>query len=138
MRAKTKVYLVLGIFGAAALAVSLLLGDALPRTAGGMLTGIGAGLLGFGFSNWRMRRWEEKDPRRMKRAKIEAGDERNIAIRRRAQAVSGEALQWTLMAGAWLSIGLGAPLWVTLLVIGAFLMKCFLELWLMGRYQKEM
>lgn len=138
MRAKTKAYLVLWVLGAAALAVSLLLGDTLPRTAGGMLTGVSAGLFGFGFSNWRMRHWEEKDPRRMKQTKIEAGDERNIAIRRRAQAVSGEALQWALMAGAWLSIGLGAPLWVTLLVIGTFLMKCFLEVWLMRRYQKEM
>ncbi|WP_298024768.1 hypothetical protein [uncultured Dysosmobacter sp.] len=138
MRTKTKFYLVLWILGAVMMGVSLLMEETLPRTAGGMLTGAGAGLLGFGFSNWRMRRWEEKEPKKMRMAEIEAGDERNIAIRRRAQAVSGEVLQWALMAGAWLSIGLGAPLWVTLLAVGAFLMKCVLELCLMARYQREM
>lgn len=65
-------------------------------------------------------------------------DERNVAIRRRAQAVSGEVLQWGVMAAAWLSIGLGAPLWVTLAAVGVFLAKSVLELCLMARYQREM
>ena len=85
-----------------------------------------------------MRHWEKKDPAAMRQAEIEANDERNVAIRRRAQAVSGEVLQWGVMAAAWLSIGLGAPLWVTLAAVGVFLAKSVLELCLMARYQREM
>ena len=80
----------------------------------------------------------EKDPVRMRRDEIEANDERTVAIRRRAQAVSGEVLQWCIMAAAWLSIGLGAPLWITLAAVGVFLAKSVLELCLMVRYQREM
>ena len=74
----------------------------------------------------------------MRRDEIEANDERTVAIRRRAQAVSGEVLQWGIMAAAWLSIGLGAPLWITLAAVGVFLAKSVLELCLMVRYQREM
>lgn len=74
----------------------------------------------------------------MRQAEIEANDERNVAIRSRAQAVSGEVLQWGVMAAAWLSIGLGAMLWVTLAAVGVFLAKSVLELCLMARYQREM
>ncbi len=74
----------------------------------------------------------------MRQAEIEANDERNVAIRSRAQAVSGEVLQWGVMVAAWLFIGLGAPLWVTLAAVGVFLAKSVLELCLMARYQREM
>lgn len=39
---------------------------------------------------------------------------------------------------AWLSIGFGAPLWVTLAAITVFVGKSVLELCLMARYQKQM
>ena len=42
------------------------------------------------------------------------------------------------MAAAWFSIGLDAPLWVTLLATGLFLAKSLLELYLMIRYEREM
>lgn len=74
----------------------------------------------------------------MHQATVEANDERNVAIRRRAQAVSGEVLQWAVMAAAWVSIGLGAPLWVTLAAVGVFLAKSILEIALMVRYQRQM
>ena len=74
----------------------------------------------------------------MHKAEIEANDERNVAIRRRAQAVSGEVLQWTVLAAAWVSIAFGAPLWVTLAALGVFLAKSVLEVALMVRYQKQM
>ena len=117
---------------------ALLLDAQLSRTVGGMLTGIGMAIFGYSFSNWRMRRWEEKNPQEMRRAEIEANDERNVAIRRRAQAASGEVLQWAVMVAAWVSIGLGAPLGVTLAAVGVFLAKCVLELCLMARYQRQM
>lgn len=94
--------------------------------------------MGFGGSQVLMRHREKKDPAVMRQAEIEAKDEHNVAIRRRAQAVSGEVLQWAVMAAAWLAIGLGAPLWVTLAAVGVFLAKSVLELCLMARYQREM
>ncbi len=109
-----------------------------PDKFGGMLTGVGSGLLAMGAANWRMLRWAERDPVQMRRDEIAANDERTVAIRRRAQAVSGEVLQWGVMAAAWLSIGFGAPLWITLAAVGVFLGKSVLELCLMVRYQREM
>lgn len=138
MRKKTQGYLALAVAGGILMAAALLLEKDLPKQACGMMTGIGAGLLGFGLSNWRMRRWEEKDPRQLRKNEIEAKDERNVAIRNRAMAVSGNVLQWAVMAAAWLSISLGAPLWVTLLAVGLILAKCILEMCLTARYQREM
>ena len=139
MRQKKTVYTALMAAG-----IILLLGAlaawklSAPDKFGGMLTGLGSGLLAMGFANWKILRWEEKDPVRMRRDEIEANDERTVAIRRRAQAVSGEVLQWCIMAAAWLSIGLGAPLWITLVAVGVFLAKSVLELCLIVRYQREM
>ena len=109
-----------------------------PDKFGGMLTGVGSGLLAMGFANWSFARRAERDPVQMRRDEIAANDERIVAIRRRAQAVSGEVLQWGVMAAAWLSIGFGAPLWITLAAVGVFLGKSVLELCLMVRYQREM
>lgn len=109
-----------------------------PDKFGGMLTGAGSGLLAMGFANWSFARRAEKDPVQMRRDEIAAKDERTVTIRRRAQAVSGEVLQWGVMAAAWLSIGFGAPLWITLAAVGVFLGKSVLELCLMVRYQREM
>ena len=139
MRQKKTLYMVLMAVGAL-----LLLGAfaawtlSAPDKFGGMLTGVGSGLRALGFANWKILCWTEKDPVRMRRDEIEANDERTVAIRRRAQAVSGEVLQWGIMAAAWLSIGLGAPLWITLAAVGVFLTKSVLELCLMVRYQREM
>ena len=139
MRQKKTVYTALMAAG-----IILLLGAlaawklSAPDKFGGMLTGLGSGLLAMGFANWKILRWEEKDPVQMRRDEIAASDERTVAIRRRAQAVSGEVLQWGVMAAAWLSIGLGAPLWITLAAVGVFLAKSVLELCLMARYQREM
>lgn len=104
----------------------------------GMLVGVGAGLAAMGAANCLMLRVEERDPKVMRQSQIETTDERNVAIRRRAQAVSGEVLQWTVLAAAWLSIGLGAPLWITLAAVGVFVAKSVLEGFLMNRYQREM
>ena len=57
---------------------------------------------------------------------------------KRAKAVSGEVLQWSVLAAAWLSIGLDAPLWVPLAATGVFVAKSVLELYLMIRYEREM
>ena len=105
---------------------------------GGMLTGMGTGLLALGISRLLLLRQQAKHPEQYRQNEIAANDERNVAIRRRAQAISGEVLQWGILAAAWFSICLDAPLWVTLLATGLFLAKSMLELYLMIRYEREM
>lgn len=139
MRRKQRLYITLMAVGVCLLLAAVVAWKrSAPDRIGGMLTGVGSGLLAMGFANWKMLRWTEKDPERMRRDGIEARDERNVAIRRRAQAVSGEVLQWALIGATWVSIGLGAPLWVTLAAVGVFCGKCVLELCLMARYQQKM
>lgn len=135
---KTVLYGIFLILGIVLMALSLVLEGHISDSVGGTMMGVGAGALGYCGSNLMMLRRQRKDPAAMHQAEIEAKDERNVAIRRRAQAVSGEVLQWVVMAAAFLSIGLDAPLWVTLAAVGVFLAKCVLELWLMVRYQREM
>ena len=43
-----------------------------------------------------------------------------------------------MLGAAWLSIALGAPLWVTLTAVGVFAGKSVLEWCLMVRYQGQM
>ena len=100
--------------------------------------GVGCGLFGGGTGELLAVQAMKKHPELQKQNEIAERDERNVAIRSRAQAVSGEVLQWGVMAAAWLSIGLGAMLWVTLAAVGVFLAKSVLELCLMARYQREM
>ena len=93
MRRKKTLYIILMAAGAV-----LLLGAlaswrlSAPDKFGGMLTGAGSGLLAMGFANWSFARRAERDPVQMRRDEIAANDERIVAIRRRAQAVSGLAL----------------------------------------------
>ena len=83
-------------------------------------------------------RWEESKPEIMKQNEIEAKDERNPAIRYRAQALSGMILQWVVLIAAWVCILADGPIWVTLTAVGTFLAKNVLELVLIGYYQRKM
>lgn len=136
MKEKYKpLYMLLAIGGICLFAASAL---PFPEQIGAMLCGSGSGIAAAGFSCLLQLRHARKNPEQARKNEIADKDERNIAIRRRAKAASGEVLQWGIMAAAWFSIGLGAPLWVTLAAVGAFLAKSFLELWLMVRYEREM
>ena len=133
------VYLALLILGVILLGAALLLRNSgIPVSAHGAMLGVGGGLTAMAAAYLLMLHWVKRDPRKMKMEEIEAKDERSVAIRRRAQAVAGNALQWGMIAAAWLSIGLGAPLWVMLTMVAAFVAKTVLELCLMARYQREM
>ena len=135
---KKRLFQILLAAGIVLLALSLLLDGRVSDTLGGMLCGVGSGLLAMSGSTLLNLRHEAKHPEMARRHDIEQRDERNVAIRRRAQAVAGEALQWAVLAAAWLSIGLDAPLWVPLAATGVFVAKSVLELYLMVRYEREM
>ena len=135
---KKRLFQILLAAGIVLLALSLLLDGRVSDTLGGMLCGIGSGLLAMSGSTLLNLRHEAKHPEMARRHDIEQRDERNVAIRNRAKAVSGEALQWAVLAAAWLSIGLDAPLWVPLAATGVFVAKSVLELYLIVHYEREM
>ena len=124
--------------GVVLLALAVLLDGRVSEAMGGMLCGMGSGLLALAGSTLLNLRHQDKHPEEARRSEIERADERNVAIRNRAKAVSGEALQWSIMAAAWLSIGLDAPLWVPITATCVFVAKSVLELYLIVRYQREM
>ena len=134
-----KLYIVLLTAGLCLITAALALrGRSLPDHAGGMLTGIGSGLSGLSISQLLLLRQERKNPALARQNQIDRTDERNIVLRNRAMALSGDVLQWTVLAAAWVSIGFGAPLWVTLLAVGGFVLKSVMELFLPLRYQRAM
>jgi len=138
-KAKTRLYLVIGVLGIAlALAAKFLLKDWFSDFQSGAMIGVGAGLFGFGSAKWGVGLWGEKNPDLMKINEIEEKDERNQLIRSKAQAISGEILHWLLMAGAWVCIFFDAPLWIVLTLVGAFLLKTILDFILMAYYQHKM
>ena len=124
--------------GIVLLGLAILLDGRVSDALGGMLCGVGSGLMAMSGSTLLNLRHEAKHPEMARQHDIEQRDERNVAIRNRAKAVSGEALQWSVMAAAWLSIGLDAPLWVPITATCVFVAKSVLELYLIVRYQREM
>lgn len=115
MRRKTKLYLILGLCGVLVLALTLPLKGCLSQP--GILIGLGSAMVGLGVGRFALGRFEETHPRALHQAEIEAKDERNQAIRFRAQAQSGVVLQWLTMAAAWLCILMDGPLWLSLIHI---------------------
>lgn len=132
-------YAVLAVIGACLSVLALVLRNfSVPDSIGGMLMGMGSGLCAMGLAQMLTLRIDQRHPEQARQSEIAAKDERNIAIRRRAKALSGDMLQWAVMVGAWLSIGLGAPLWIVLLAITVFVLKSVIDVCLIVHYQKLM
>lgn len=139
MKRKMQFYLALiGIGLSLALLALVLQHFHAPDSLGGMLMGSGSGLAAMGLAQLLSLRQEQKDPALRKQNEIARTDDRNVAIRNRAKALSGDMLQWFLMAVAWVSIGFGSPLWMPLAAITVFVLKSVLDVCLIVRYQREM
>lgn len=139
MKGRKTLYLALVIVGLCLVIAALILREAdIPDSVGGALMGSGSGLAAMGLAQLLTLRAEQKDPVQARKKEIEVRDERNVAIRRRAKALSGDALQWAILAAAWVSIGFDAPLWVTMAAVVVFVLKSVLEVCLMVQYQQEM
>lgn len=135
---KKKWGLALGICGILVLLSVALSGKSLPNKAAGILVGLGSVSFAMGMTNFLMGRYEERNPGQAKQNEIEERDERNAAIRYRAQAGAGTVLQWVVMGIAWITILADGPLWVTLIMVGAFGAKAVLEFCLMEYYRRRM
>ena len=135
---KKRLFQILLAVGIVLLAPALLLDGRGSDALGGMLCGGGPGLMALAGAPPLDLPPAAKPPGMARQHDIRQRGERNVAIRNRAKAVSGEALQWSIMAAAWLSIGLDAPLWVPITATCVFVAKSVLELYLIVRYQREM
>lgn len=138
MKGKKTLYIAFIVIGLCFAAAALILWDAISSSLGGALMGSGSGMAAIGLTQLLMLRLDTKDPAQARRKEIEVNDERNVAIRRRAKALSGDVLQWAVIAAAWVSLGFDAPLWVTVVAIVTFVSKSVLEVYLVARYQREM
>ena len=138
MRSKTKWALAMGICGILILLTAFALKGILPNKADGILFGLGSMLAALGCVRFLLGRFEERNPGQARMTEIEAKDERNEAIRCRAQAGAGTALQWAVMGIALISILTDGPLWVTLAMVGAFGAKALLEFALAEYYRRRM
>lgn len=138
MKGKKALYIAFIVIGLCFAAAALILWDAISNSLGGALMGSGSGMAAIGLTRLLMLRLDTKDPAQARKKEIEVNDERNVAIRRRAKALSGDALQWVVMVAAWVSLACNAPLWVTLGMTAVFVLKSVLEVYLAARYQREM
>ena len=103
----------------------------------GILLGTGAGVIGASIARLYFIRLEKKNPDIMKQNEIELQDERNILIRQRAKAKSADIMQWLIMIIAYLTIFVNAPLWMTLLTVGIFVLYNIIQIYYINKFNKE-
>lgn len=136
---KKKSFYITGIIiGICLVVIGVLLRGEEMKALSGVALGIGAGAIGSCLVNLIMKRMEEKKPNIKKQNEIEYMDERNTVIRYRAKAKSVDIIQWFIVGIAYVTILIGAPLWVTAVTIGVYLLHNILTLLLINKYQKEM
>ena len=104
----------------------------------GILLGTGAGVIGASIAKLYSINLEKKNPDIVKKNEIELKDERNILIRQRAKAKSADIIQWLIMLIAYLTILVNAPLWITLLTVGIFVLYNIIQIYYINKFNNEM
>lgn len=138
---KTKTFYIAMIIAGACLFGVAILGSfmfEMSKNIAGVCLGIGTALLGIGLPNLIMKYYETTQPEMMKQTQIEFHDERNTMIRNKAKAKTSDIIQWFIMGIGYITILIEAPLWVTLVVVGVFLLQNVLYLLFSIKYQAEL
>ena len=104
----------------------------------GILLGTGAGVLGANIAKLYFINLEKKNPDIIKENEIELKDERNVLILQKAKAKSADITQWLIMLIAYLEILVNAPLWITLITIGVFVLYNIIQIYYVNKFNKEM
>ena len=104
----------------------------------GILLGTGAGVLGANIAKLYFISLENKNPDIIKENEIELKDERNVLILQKAKAKSADITQWLIMLVAYLEILVNAPLWITLVTIGIFVLYNIIQIYYVNKFNKEM
>ena len=77
-------------------------------------------------------------PEAVRQEEIEFHDERNTQIRNRAKARTSDITRWVVIALAWVNFLVRGALWMTLALIGVFVLMYILDFCYMEKYQGEM
>ncbi len=137
-KVKSTIITVLGLLVLAAGLLAVKFFDLGSQTAPYLCIGLGCGVFGQGLGEL-ITRWSEKrHPEIARQREIEQNDERNIALRDRAQAKAYRIM--ILVFGAlFLAFGLmNVELRVILLLVAAYLYICGCSVFYSIKYRKEM
>ena len=104
----------------------------------GLLLGTGAGVFGANIAKLFSINFEKKNPDIVKENEIEFKDERNVLIRQKAKAKSADIMQWIIMLTAYLTILVNAPLWITLITVGIFVLYNIIQIYYINKFNNEM
>ena len=139
MKRKTAVSLLVTALGVMLAAAALLATrtDALPLPADKILAPLGGIAVGLGLAGLLGQTMVESDPVLRQREK-EQNNERNTAIRCRAESMAGRVTVAALALGSVVSKSLEAPVWVTVLLLGFAFAYAVLALIFTLWYQRRM
>lgn len=108
------------------------------RMISGICIGIGAVLFSLSLNKLYRLFYEKAFPDTIRREQIESKDERNLFIRNRAKSITSDISRWAVIGLAWINLLVNGFLWMTLALIGVFVMIYFLEWYYTDKYQREM
>ncbi|MCI8597419.1 MAG: hypothetical protein HFJ10_03105 [Lachnospiraceae bacterium] len=136
---KKKTLFILGIIaGLIVQFIGITVGAEHLRMISGICIGIGAVLFSLAINGLYRLSFEKEFPEAVRQEKIEQEDERNIQIRNRAKARSSDIIRWVLIGIGWLNFLIRGSLWITLALIGVFVLVYVLDWFYMDKYQREM
>ncbi len=81
---------------------------------------------------------EKEFPEVVRQEEIELRDERNTQIRNRAKAKTSDFIRWIIIGLSYLNFLLKGPLWMTLALLGVFILIYLMDWRYMDKYQREM
>ena len=140
MKNKTKstVLTVFGLLVLAAGLVALKVHELGTQTAPYLCIGLGCGVFGQGLGELLTRRSEKGHPELARQREIEENDERNIALRDKAQA-KAYRIMLPVFGALFMAFGLmQVELRVILLLVAAYLYICACSIYYSAKYRKEM
>ncbi len=136
---KKKTLLILGIIaGLLFQFIGISLGLGKLRIVSGIFLTLYALLFSLCLNNLSRMSREAEFPEAVRQEEIELHDERNTQIRNRAKARTSDITRWVVIALAWVNFLVRGALWMTLALIGVFVLMYILDFCYMEKYQGEM
>ena len=135
---KSVLFTVLGVLLCAAGILTVKRFDLGGQEAPYVCIGLGCGVFGQGFGEILTRRSEKENPEATRQREIEENDERNIALRDRAQASTFRVMIPVFGMLFHAHALMETELRVVLLLVAAYIYICGCSVWYSVKYRKEM
>lgn len=116
------------------LALWLMISNRADGNLTGVLFGIGSGLIGVGISKIFEKAVYRKRPELYKKVTIEQNDERNIAIKNKAQAKAGTILMYLNFILVIVMVACKIPLWAILSLVSINLIYSFCVVFFINKF----